>query len=371
MTVLPPSARDAAGVEVPVSMSVSGDTLDLAVHHRQGEYRYPIAVDPTIVDKQLLDIFTPVLAYSNWSMSTNNSTAFRLEEESTQASDKYFSGVYHVADYGAFNYDTQRESKIYQFVSKTSSTSGVSDIKNLLTIAKGETTEASLELPANYASTSKTLCINSCAAPAAPQHNSVHFKQIAVKEGSSSFTAVISSAEVSITQEKSPTVSFDTTSPTIGGLRNALYNGNWVNSGGVVKLIATDPGLGVSETAFKWPGHTEAEWGYKTSYIYPTTFSTGLCNGVQCQEKMEDQAGPSKLAEGEDTIEATTADPVGLKASTTATVRYDNKAPTGVTISGLPESHEIGEGQYQLKLQATATDGNDAELWCGIGQAVY
>ena len=45
-TIASPSARDASGQSVPVSMSVSGDLLTLTVDHRSGSYQYPIEVDP-------------------------------------------------------------------------------------------------------------------------------------------------------------------------------------------------------------------------------------------------------------------------------------------------------------------------------------
>src|ERR1700691_3255529 len=43
-SVLAPTARDAEGTRVPVSMSVSGDTITLAVDDHSGEYDWPIAV---------------------------------------------------------------------------------------------------------------------------------------------------------------------------------------------------------------------------------------------------------------------------------------------------------------------------------------
>src|ERR1700722_11229447 len=44
--ILPPSAQDAAGTPVPLSMSVLGNTVTLTVDHRSAEYQYPIEVDP-------------------------------------------------------------------------------------------------------------------------------------------------------------------------------------------------------------------------------------------------------------------------------------------------------------------------------------
>jgi hypothetical protein len=46
--IYPPSATDAAGNPVPVSMTVDGDQLDLEVPHSDPSIQYPISVDPAI-----------------------------------------------------------------------------------------------------------------------------------------------------------------------------------------------------------------------------------------------------------------------------------------------------------------------------------
>jgi hypothetical protein len=65
--VLPPSAYDAAGRPVPVSISFSGDVLKSSVDARGGEFEYPIVVDPTVVDKE-------TNTYTNWQFFTDNNT---------------------------------------------------------------------------------------------------------------------------------------------------------------------------------------------------------------------------------------------------------------------------------------------------------
>lgn len=64
-TVVAPGARDAAGTLVPVSMSVSGDTLVLSVADQANEYQYPIEVDPAITDEQLVESYR-FPGPSNW-----------------------------------------------------------------------------------------------------------------------------------------------------------------------------------------------------------------------------------------------------------------------------------------------------------------
>ncbi len=48
MHVGAPAAVDADGQSVPSSYAVRGDTLELSVNHRGGDWRYPILVDPTL-----------------------------------------------------------------------------------------------------------------------------------------------------------------------------------------------------------------------------------------------------------------------------------------------------------------------------------
>jgi hypothetical protein len=57
--VLAPSAQDAAGVHVPVSMSVSGDVITLVVDDQAGEYQFPVDVDPTVHDEELTGASKP------------------------------------------------------------------------------------------------------------------------------------------------------------------------------------------------------------------------------------------------------------------------------------------------------------------------
>lgn len=46
--VSPPHAVDAQGTDVPVTMALQGNTIVLAVAHREGEYAYPILLDPEV-----------------------------------------------------------------------------------------------------------------------------------------------------------------------------------------------------------------------------------------------------------------------------------------------------------------------------------
>jgi YD repeat-containing protein len=50
-TVRAPEATDADGAPVPVRYDIRGKRLSLEVDHRQGDYRYPILVDPVVEDQ--------------------------------------------------------------------------------------------------------------------------------------------------------------------------------------------------------------------------------------------------------------------------------------------------------------------------------
>jgi hypothetical protein len=69
--VQPPTAVDAAGTPVPVSMKVSGSTLVLSVTDTPGDYQYPVYVDPTVTDKEIF--YNP----GQWLFLTNYPSVFK------------------------------------------------------------------------------------------------------------------------------------------------------------------------------------------------------------------------------------------------------------------------------------------------------
>ncbi len=79
-----PTALDAQGSDVPVTMRIEGTTLVLAVSHREGQFAYPLLVDPAIVENwydgnnwwwgQSLAALEP--ATSPWIWATNNGGRF-------------------------------------------------------------------------------------------------------------------------------------------------------------------------------------------------------------------------------------------------------------------------------------------------------
>lgn len=107
--IRPPSARDAAGASVPVSMSVNGDLLALTVASHSGEYQWPILVDPELV--KIKD--NTISEASNWGIQAEQESKFKHNWASNTV-EQYNLGSNNTTEYTQAQYYTQGESKIYK-----------------------------------------------------------------------------------------------------------------------------------------------------------------------------------------------------------------------------------------------------------------
>lgn len=114
-TVLPPGAQDAAGTAVPVSMSVSGDTLVLSVADHAAEYQYPVEVDPTIIDNQLVESNGE---RAHWQWHAEPSGDFK-EVRGSNYLETQGAGEYAATNWAAWAYETHGDSKIFDVSTKT------------------------------------------------------------------------------------------------------------------------------------------------------------------------------------------------------------------------------------------------------------
>lgn len=71
MAVTPPTAADAQGAPVPVTMSVEGDSLVLDVPHRNTKVAYPILVDPNYVNN--------TTNFSEWVLGIGNYSGYHMQ----------------------------------------------------------------------------------------------------------------------------------------------------------------------------------------------------------------------------------------------------------------------------------------------------
>jgi RHS repeat-associated protein len=360
-TVPLPSAEDAAGTPVPVSMSVSGTTVTLSVDAHAGEYEYPIEVDPTVEDKELLE----AQPEGNWAFASTTKAITSTEfcDPNCRGAGfgiihSYYAEGYEGGQDAFWEYSTQGKSHIYALLAKTTvgAASGIAVGMRIASPGRGkEGSEVSL----TGGATEHWVCVVSCSPEAVTEenkHNATFFEVYTLEKGSIDFNDYFElGSSVDIEQELGPTVTgFDTTDELVNGEQNALYGNRWASTTSGkwgLKASATDPGLGVSKEI--WSSPNASKWGGSAQ--------VAGCEGAQCNESVSVGStlkgkGTETLPEGEDTVEVKVEDPVGLTEKRSAKVKVDNAPPHNVTLSGLPSTHEISDGQHFL-LKASATSG--------------
>ncbi len=361
--IVAPSAQDAAGVEVPMSMSVSGNTVVLKVEDRSGEYLWPVNVDPTVVDSEI---------GGNWRSARSGSHVYTYGGYGVEWENQ-FSSTHVSGEWAADLYPAPGESRIYEFVSEASGSDTGANIVSELGIDSTSGWEPEEWQPVSYTRASRTLCVEAgCPSTAGVRENSAVFEQSATGTGAESDNWLYT-ASVYLAQNNSPSVAFDTEPTVRNGYRNVLASGGgWLGStaqtgGGAWEVEATDPGVGVDELVFSSPA--SSEWK-----------GTERCPNVICGEKerlygeykavggaLEEGSHP--LPDGEDLIEIKAKDSVGLSATATATVKVDGTPPYDIGVAGLPPNHEIGSSEYHLTL--SATDGKSPVASSGVASLAF
>ncbi len=363
-TIAPVSAEDAEGTGVPVDMRASGDTLVVTVKRGSSEYQYPIEVDPTVVENGGYGGYegTGEVPYGEtWGFYTENSSVFQLRQIGSQPPLTYEDVVSRSVKAGErafFYYRTQGESKIFEVTAGTNfegyAGNKMENVLGILNVHTGkpEVSQAWIE---NYGSDSPLCSEPGCASGTVTSSNdkSEIFYQQDERETNEwgGGTSHLNSAYVDIVQEAGPSATFIP----VEKWTNNLGNNDWLS------LTATDPGLGILSS--EWTASSDRGW---------KDWNAGACSGVQCEEcygttecKEPAFSGNLKgLPEGEDVIEATTKDPVGLSTASRTTVKIDDKAPYDLTLIGFPADHEISFGRYVVKV--SATDGSGTTPSAGV-----
>ena len=383
-TVLPPAAQDAAGVAVPVTLSVSNAIVTVAVAHRSGSYQYPIDIDPTVVEAP------PFISEGAWHFYTPFPAAFQDLEygEHNECHGPYGGGCedeshgsYSASQWAEFFYETKGASRIYALTASTEQKSGSTFASTLRIQSEAGVEKGPVVLPVTGPEmvwTETTLCVKEgCGAEkveAKHQANGAYFEQEALNTSSEPFWDRMKKGTVSIEQETGPTVKFNSSVEKVGLAQNALYGNRWVNStkrlGYVIAAEASDPGLGVNKE--HWMSPNAPHWGYLGNEFG----NFGHCKGVQCEAfvlwggQVDPEEAEEHLPDGEDTVEVKVEDPVGLASPAASTkVKVDSTAPRGITLSGLPSTHEISDGQHVV-LKASATDGTSPIASSGVASLV-
>jgi hypothetical protein len=411
-TILPPDAQDAAGTAVPVSMSVSGDTLVLSVAGHAAEYQYPIEVDPEVKgeDSELLQNGKRP---SNWEFYTSNGKKEHSANFASNAScGEHWNklsletcGVheYKEGESAFWMYQTRGVSKIYEFEGETEGSNKEDRIESIVELQhEGGVTEEKELLsnettgPVEYARKAlpKPLCPKgegSCVSTSGNKENAVHFQQSVVNKPSSKYsfsdaidsgTVYISEPEIENAKKEKETIhsttSYNTSTETFKvkvvkegkeeeqTRTNALYgSGSWLSEyGGAIQLIAKDPGIGVAKSVLEYEnaGKWEVVSGMEHNYL-----EEGLCKGMQCEaEQKEYWTLNPHLPNGNDKIRYRAEEAFGdathetesLPTEGVATVKVDDSKPHSITIRGLPYGNELSERKYELTAYATDGEGS-------------
>jgi hypothetical protein len=356
-----PSAWDAEGTVVPVSLSVSGDTLALSVAHLQGEYRMPIVVDPEVKDKTIPTVFEPTK--SNWKFHSEPPGQFTFtgSEEGGSAT--------AAGQHMELLYQTQGQSKIYKLFLNTYSE--IPKSRSTLEIVKNGGSEENSEVLGNetsYVHKESEFCAKKgealpCATTSGTNTNFIRFQQTA-NIAYTSLHSSLAGATVYISQEKPPEPGFNTWSPTIeytgpkGELvkrENVLYSGSkgWLgpHSNTAFEVVAKDPGIGVSTVSLQ---------DLKIGAMWLRPYEEGKCAGVQCPETVSSPyTYNEEMWNGDQGVRLSVQNETGVwESNYSEPLRVDAAPPHSIKISGLPSGDIIGEGVYKLKAEASDEEHN-------------
>ncbi len=374
-----PAAHDAAGVFVPTMVSVSGDVFTVTVPRKDGSYLYPISVDPefnTVVDKTLNEKAWIFTHGGNFSSYEKPAGFIGIDSE-----------TYSKGQWGAFNYVTKGDSKIYELNSSTEigpvESNGaeywLTTGEDYIEFANSSGEEHRVTIAKEYVGLKEfpidsDVCVSEpgCSLETPAAGNTVRFVARATREHGGFESAMgwyIKSAKVSIAQPKEThsTVSYNTSSPEIeyaAGKKtaNVFDGGGWIGPAtGAFEFKSKDLGLGVSATRVEVEGVEKLSKNY---LIEPA------CIGVQCaEEEHQIVTYPSftgGLPNGYDKLRVAARDAMEGTWSSEhgegeVTLKVDSTPPHGLTVSGLAskgEELELGEVEAHVKVEATDGEGS-------------
>ena len=383
------TAQDAEGTPVPVTMSLaSTDTIELTVARKPGQFRYPLVVDPTMDDATFLAYLSPAwvpCAYGLTKCPEGFSTSkFGLGEfgEGYEAIVEGGGLAPKNGEWGDYQYETQGTSKIFELETETMERDYFTESETLLEAYAPSGAQENWGLLANNVETTlfpAAICAiktTTCEPSQGANKNLVEFVKRITAEGAGGFEDRLYLAHVWISQTESPTITFNTESPTIeikepnGTIvhrNNILYPGNkeWIGpfTNTAFEMTAKDTGVGVSFAVAD--GNT---WSRETFLM--TTEKD--CKGDQCPEEFKGKytyytttpGFTSPMPSGEYSIQGRAENALKMTGEKNVTVRVDALGPQGIKFTNLPAGNQIGEGI--IKLKAEATDGKTGEPSSGV-----
>jgi YD repeat-containing protein len=388
--VMPPTAVDATGANVPVTMGIKGDLLRLNVDDTSREVQYPLAVDPeyyTAEDRSLTGGVFPVEEYkggTNW--VPFHSAGFSEEHTYTKS---YSCGAenwewcdqswyiepnreYNANEYAGLQYKTQGESTIYNLEMWVEGENEPSQTTTQVEYNYGPTGEgqdnhvvlSGGEKQERYKYEPLSMTSGYFHNPLeTPRNNDVRIMDYTTKhESIYGFWTWIWDARVYVAQEESkhpeaeatsacPGCGFNKSSATIasaGSRTNVLYgSGSWLSPyQGAYEGTVHDPGIGISFAAVDGAGMSVEKF---------IRNEEGKCLGIQCPQTYTTSMtyNPS-MANGDDSIELLGEDAAEMYGYSYATIKVDASKPYNLGFTGMPEKGaEISAAPHTLTVHST------------------
>ena len=381
-TIPVPDAQDAAGTAVPVTTSVSGNTVSLTLNHSRTSYQYPIEVDPEF--NAVGENLTP----GNWHFEQvpgGNYTA----DAGFGAVSMNHNGSFPSGDWAYWAMQTKGYTSIYAIranprLSPTFSTNGgpsqtYSYLRAWLAVINAGGTENELLL-SGVQQPEDLLCVEpECSATNVNPHNVALFETTTVEpsteleqNGHSNdvpFSAELYAATTYIDQQKGlhSTARQNLKVSELDGTVNVLNVPNaWMSPySGAFEYTVEDEGLGVSGTTFEYYG--SHGWEVLSSNNYLTGAG---CIGVQCSATEHETFtyGNTRLPDGEDRIRVAAHSAIPGTSSSEygegeALVKVDSTPPHSLTLTGLQVNgvgFTLGEVETSVRAEATDGEGNIA-----------
>jgi hypothetical protein len=370
-TVSAPSAVDAAGNPVAVSTSVSGDSLELDVHHQDPNVAYPINVDP------VTDVYTGsnggINAFSaDWTSGQTTGSAYTLGTSCTQnvsctSGTSGPRGLYIHAPTNQTYAAGQAASWVYFTPHWPTTTAYISSLSlGPMDYNRHAGTATNPYLAAGILSSQNLSWLSSMTQTAdmastywvmGPTSQQAPNAKIAVFQlytpSSVSLThwrhAFLSGAQMTLADTDNPTVSVDT-----GPLTSGWLDGKQTTA---FQVPASDGGLGVSSILA--PGPDGYDWTQFPSAASP-------CVGTHaspCPSSATASAGyyPNQVAEGQSQTLAFAWDALGKVTIQSWNVRVDSSPPQISTSGGLAQ--QTSDDQYTLHIDASDGSTNDPANW--------
>ncbi len=378
-----PGARDAVGSQVPVSMSVSGETLVLSVDDSSTAVQYPIEVDPEFTT----GIDSDIELERNWLYHETSGAGFThgsewISEGNTIWMSRRGEGEASGQQAEVY-YRTNGDSKIYEL--STGTKIDPDENGNFTTEARvylelegsgGYENSLTIASTGNPLHEENQLCApGGCSPGNGSGRNLARFADTLTGTNGTN-RAELRKANVYIAQPKEThaTMSYNTSSPEItytsNGKQyktpNAFYNGGWIGPhSGAIEVISKDQGIGVSQTSLQFYYRNTEAWipFYKES--------VHSCDGVQCPAEVHEVFTFSTLknsGESEQLFRASATDAFEHTSSSEygegeREIKLDETPPHGITLTGLSgkgEGFELGEVEAHVKVEAADGEGSVA-----------